>query len=103
MLCNSMVTKEIIDDVESGQADISENEESRRSAERTARAARNPEMAAVARSPCLSNIGEESEEAGHGSRQQSRASGELANLIEEASAVATLVAPGGLRHVRRSL
>ena len=106
MLVNSMVTKEIIDYVESAQHDISEKEESRRSAERAARAARNPEIAAVARSPCLSNIGEESEEAGHGSRQQSRASGELAlllppDLTEEATTTTETL--GALRHARRSV
>ena len=107
MLDNLMLTREIIDNVESAQPDTSENEkeESRRSAERAARAARNPEIAAVARSPCLSNIGEESEEAGHGSRQQSRASGEMAlllppDLTEEAAATETL---GALRHARRSV
>jgi len=83
-----------------------EKEESRRAA----RAARNPEIATVARSPCLSNIGEESEEAGHGSRQQSRASsrpssGEVALLppdvtVADETATGT---PGTLRHARRSV
>merc|ERR1719239_1729381 len=108
MLDNLMLTREIIDNVESAQPDTSENEkeESRRSAERVARAARNPEIAAVARSPCLSNIGEESEEAGHGSRQQSRASGEMAlllppDLTEEPTATTETL--GALRHARRSV
>ena len=104
ILDDLMLTKEIIDDVESAQPDISENgkEESRRSAERAARAARNPEIAAIARSPCLSNIGEESEEAGHGSRQQSRASGEIALLLPP-DLTEEVTATGALRHARRSV
>ena len=102
LLGNSMADKE------SSRPDISEtfaeNEDSRRSAERAARAARNPEIATVARSPCLSNIGEESEETGLGSRQQSRASGEMALLLPpdlaESSATGT---PGALKHARRSV
>ena len=110
------VNLEASDGVEGAQLVTSETfaekEESRRLAERAARAARNPEIATVARSPCLSNIGEESEEGGHGSRQQSRAtsrppSAEMVLLPPDRSvAEATAMSPGmnaALRHARRSI
>ena len=80
--------------------EVVEKEESKRS-----RGARNPDMATVARSPCLSNIGEESEETG--SRQPSRASSRppsgdlLLPDLKEASGSPENVTT--LRHARRSI
>ena len=97
-------------DTDGAQPDTSDTFVEKEESRRAARAARNPEIATVARSPCLSNIGEESEEAGHGSRQQSRASsrppsGEVHLLtpdvtVADATATGT---PGTLRHARRSV
>ena len=80
--------------------EVVEKEESKRS-----RGARNPDMATVARSPCLSNIGEESEETG--SRQPSRASSRppsgdmlLPDLKEVSGSPDNVIT---LRHARRSI